>query len=97
MLNLIAQQDITVQSVQGHLQLTAKNGITLASGGGYIRITPSGEIQIHGPGLVSIKGRHRVEGPQGQAFELPELPGSVCEACIRAARAISHPLSGREA
>jgi type VI secretion system secreted protein VgrG len=97
LLNLIAQQDITVQSVQGHLQLTAKNGITLASGGGYIRITPSGEIQIHGPGLVSIKGRHRVEGPQGQAFALPELPGSVCEACIRAARAISHPLSGREA
>jgi type VI secretion system secreted protein VgrG len=86
LLNLIAQQDITVQSVQGHLQLTAKNGITLASGGGYIRITPSGEIQIHGPGLVSIKGRHRVEGPQGQAFALPELPGSVCRECqIKAA------------
>ena len=30
-LNLIAQQDLTVQSVQGHLQLTAKNGITLGA------------------------------------------------------------------
>ena len=59
-LNLIAQQDITVQSSQGHLQLTAKNGITLGCGGAYIRITAQGEIQIHGPGLVSIKGQHRL-------------------------------------
>ena len=96
LLNLIAQQDITVQSVQGHLQLTAKNGITLASGGGYIRITPSGEIQIHGPGLVSIKGRHRIEGPQGQAIPLPALPGSVCETCLKNARAENQLVPSRK-
>ncbi len=49
-LSLTALKDITVQSTQGHLQLTAKNGITLGCGGAYIRLTPQGEIQIHGPG-----------------------------------------------
>jgi type VI secretion system secreted protein VgrG len=49
-LSLTALKDITVQSTQGHLQLTAKNGITLGCGGAYIRLTPQGEVQIHGPG-----------------------------------------------
>lgn len=39
-LSLTALKDITVQSTQGHLQLTAKNGITLGCGGAYIRLTP---------------------------------------------------------
>ncbi len=41
-LSLTALKDITVQSTQGHLQLTAKNGITLGCGGAYIRLTPQG-------------------------------------------------------
>lgn len=49
-LSLTALKDITVQSTQEHLQLTAKNGITLGCGGAYIRLTPQGEVQIHGPG-----------------------------------------------
>ncbi|MCY1413282.1 Rhs element Vgr protein [compost metagenome] len=85
-LNVIAQQDITVQSVQGHLQLTAKNGITLACGGGYIRITPSGAIDVHTPGRLNLKGRHVWEKPTSQDFPLPELPQSVCEECLKAAR-----------
>uniref|UniRef100_UPI00241348EE DUF2345 domain-containing protein n=1 Tax=Pseudomonas sp. RIT-To-2 TaxID=3462541 RepID=UPI00241348EE len=94
-LNLIAQQDITVQSVQGHLQLTAKNGITLGCGGAFIRITPQGEIQIHGPGLISIRGQHRFNGPDSEAFPLPELPGSVCRECLKRARAAAQALTFR--
>jgi type VI secretion system secreted protein VgrG len=86
-LNLIAQQDITVQSVQGHLQLTAKNGITLGCGGGYIRITPSGAIDIHSPGKLHSKGQHVWDDPAGQSFFLPELPTSVCEDCLKKAQA----------
>lgn len=97
LLNLIAQQDITVQSVQGHLQLTAKNGITLACGGGYIRITPDGAIDIHSPGKLNLKGRHVWEKPISQSFPLPELPQSVCEECLKAARKAAEGavLSGR--
>ena len=86
-LKLIAQQDITLQSVQGHLQLTAKNGITLACGGGYIRITPGGEIQLHSTGLLDMHGKHRLNAPGGAEFPLPVLPGSVCKECLKRARA----------
>jgi len=86
LLNLIAQQDITLQSVQGHLQLTAKNGITLACGGGFIRITASGTIDIHTPGKLNLKGQHVWEMPAGQSFTLPELPKSVCIECLEKAR-----------
>ncbi|MHC8318616.1 type VI secretion system Vgr family protein [Pseudomonas sp. LB3P31] len=87
LLNLIAQQDITMQSVQGHLQLTAKNGITLGCGGAYIRITAQGEIQIHGPNLICVKGQYKQSPPAGGNFPLPELPGSVCKECLKKAQA----------
>ncbi len=82
-LSLTALKDITVQSTQGHLQLTAKNGITLGCGGAYIRLTPQGEIQIHGPGVISLKGQHDLQGPVSEEFPLPELPASVCKECLK--------------
>ncbi|MDY7533739.1 type VI secretion system tip protein VgrG [Pseudomonas sp. Bout1] len=85
-LKLIAQQDITAQSVQGHLQLTAKNGITLACGGGYIRITPAGAIDIHTPGKINLKGQHVWETTASQSFPMPELPQSVCKECLKIAQ-----------
>ncbi|XXE96574.1 type VI secretion system tip protein VgrG [Pseudomonas sp. D1-2] len=96
-LGMKAQQDITVQSVQGHVQVTAKNGLTLACGGGFIRITAEGEIQIHSPGLVSIKGKHRLDRPGGETFPLPELPGSVCKECLKRARAVAQGFMPRGA
>ena len=87
LLNLIAQQDITLQSVQGQLHLTAKKGITLGCGGGYLRINPSGAIDIHTPGKLHLKGQHVWEQPAGQSFPLRELPESVCEDCLKRAHA----------
>ncbi|NWE43521.1 DUF2345 domain-containing protein, partial [Pseudomonas yamanorum] len=95
-MKLIAQQDITVQSIQGHLQLTAKNGITLACGGGYLRITPEGAIDIHSPGKLNLKGQHVWEKPAGQRFAMPELPTSVCEECLVRARQTAGGLLKRE-
>lgn len=97
LLNLIAQQDITVQSVEGHIQLTAKKGVTLGCGGGYIRITDQGEIQIHSPGLISLKGKHRFNPPAGETFALPELPGTVCKECLKRAQAAAQGFVLREA
>ncbi len=85
-LSLTALKDITVQSTQGHLQLTAKNGITLGCGGAYIRLTPQGEVQIHGPGVISLKGQHDLQGPVSEEFPLPELPASVCKECLKKPR-----------
>jgi len=73
-LSLTSLKDISIQSTQGHLQLTAKNGITIGCGGAYIRLTPQGEIEVHGPGLISLKGQHNLQGPASLDFPLPEMP-----------------------
>ncbi|MEE3663628.1 type VI secretion system Vgr family protein, partial [Brenneria sp. g21c3] len=86
-MDAIALQDITVNSTQGHIQITAKQGITLACGGAYIRLSPKGEIEIHGPSQLSLKGRHKMDAPSGADFPLPELPASVCEDCLKKAQA----------
>lgn len=96
-LSLTALKDITVQSTQGHLQLTAKNGITLGCGGAYIRLTPQGEVQIHGPGVISLKGQHDLQGPVSEAFPLPELPASVCKECLKKAQALAQGFVPQEA
>ncbi|EML1935352.1 type VI secretion system tip protein VgrG [Providencia stuartii] len=84
-LDAIALKDITVQSTQGHIQVTAKNGITLGCGGGYIHIAPDGQIEIHSPSRISLKGQHVWDGPQGKDFPLPDLPQSVCKECLQKA------------
>ncbi|VGH94975.1 type IV secretion protein Rhs [Klebsiella pneumoniae] len=96
-LSLTALKDITVQPTQGHLQLTAKNGITLGCGGAYIRLTPQGEVQIHGPGVISLKGQHDLQGPVSEEFPLPELPASVCKECLKKAQALAQGFVPREA
>jgi len=95
-LSLTSLKDITVQSTQGHLQLTAKNGITIGCGGAYIRLTPEGEVEIHGPGKLSLKGRHDLQGPASQDFPLPELPASVCKDCLKKAQEIAQGFVPRE-
>ncbi|MCS3407147.1 type VI secretion system Vgr family protein [Serratia sp. AKBS12] len=96
-LSLTSLKDVTVQSTQGHLQLTAKNGITLGCGGAYIRLTPQGEVHIHGPGLISLKGLHDLQGPASEDFPLPELPASVCKECLKKARELAQGFVPREA
>ncbi|MBV7545609.1 type VI secretion system tip protein VgrG [Pseudomonas sp. PDM26] len=97
LMNLIAQHDITMQSVQGHLQLTARNGITLGSGEGCIRITPQGRIQFISPEVIDFYGRCIFGPPAGEAFPLPELPGSVCKECLKKAQANAQGFVLREA
>jgi type VI secretion system secreted protein VgrG len=96
-LSLTSRKDVTVQSTQGHLQLTAKNGITLACGGAYIKLTPQGEINVHGPGLLSLKGQHKLQGPASEDYSLPELPSSVCKECLKKAQRLAQGFVPREA
>ncbi|MCS2164179.1 type VI secretion system Vgr family protein [Scandinavium manionii] len=96
-LSLTSLKDVTVQSTQGHLQLTAKNGITLACGGAYIKLTPQGEINVHGPGLLSLKGQHKLQGPASEDYPLPELPSSVCKECLKKAQRLAQGFVPREA
>jgi type VI secretion system secreted protein VgrG len=54
--------------------MAGKSEILLTSGGAYIRIK-DGNIEIHAPGTVDVKGAQRVfAGPVSQDYPLPQLP-----------------------
>jgi type VI secretion system secreted protein VgrG len=62
-IELTAQKGVTLISATDIVTVTAKKGILLTSGGAYIRIA-DGNIQIHAPGTVDVKGAsHDFSGP----------------------------------
>ncbi|WP_310696433.1 DUF2345 domain-containing protein, partial [Burkholderia multivorans] len=58
-----AQKTVKVVSATDRIEIAADQGILLTSGGGYIRIQ-GGNIEIHTPGAVDVKGAsHTFAGP----------------------------------
>ncbi|MFQ3790409.1 DUF2345 domain-containing protein, partial [Halomonas sp. A29] len=73
-MELTAEKDVTITATKGKVHLNAANGVLLASGGGYIRIK-GGDIEIHGPGKIDVKGaQHAFAGPTSMSPPLPNLP-----------------------
>ena len=61
-MELTADRDITITSCKGKVMISAKQDILLTSGGGYIKLA-GGNIDIHCPGTVSVKGaEHGLSG-----------------------------------
>jgi type VI secretion system secreted protein VgrG len=78
---LTAQKDLKITSTEGRVEINAANGILLASGGGYIRIE-GGDVQVHGPGTIDVKGaQHAFGGPASMESDLPELPRGELADC----------------
>ncbi|PQV47493.1 type VI secretion system Vgr family protein [Paraburkholderia sp. BL21I4N1] len=62
-IEITAQKTMKVLSSTGRIEIASAAGILLTSGGGYIRIK-DGNIEIHTPGSVDIKGaEHTFAGP----------------------------------
>ncbi|GJH07360.1 type VI secretion system tip protein VgrG [Caballeronia novacaledonica] len=75
-LDLTAKQALRVLSTDANVDVAAKKEIVLSSGGAYIRIK-DGDIEIHAPGKIDIKGAQRsFTGPTGRNYALPKLPDS---------------------
>ncbi|WP_321849704.1 type VI secretion system Vgr family protein [Burkholderia diffusa] len=73
-IELTAQKSVKVQSTTAKVEVAADQEIFLTSGGAYIRIA-NGDIQIHAPGKIDIKGAsHSLDGPTAQGYVLPSLP-----------------------
>ncbi|WP_189446284.1 DUF2345 domain-containing protein, partial [Salinicola rhizosphaerae] len=78
-LEAIARRDLSVTSSEDKIDLAAAEEILLVSGGAYVRIK-GGDIQLHAPGKVTVKGATQsFGGPASQGVELPELPEGECE------------------
>ena len=78
---LTAKQDLHISSTNGKVQIDASTGILLSSGGGYIQIE-GGNIMIHAPGSIDIKGaQHVFDGPASMNVTSTELPTGEPKAC----------------
>ncbi|MEN2427347.1 type VI secretion system Vgr family protein [Chromobacterium vaccinii] len=74
MMEITADQDVTITSCKERVVVNAKQEILVTAGGGYIRIA-GGNIEVHCPGTVSVKGAsHDLSGPASMNPPLPTLP-----------------------
>ena len=70
-IELTAQKTLQLVSATEAIQAIAKQEILLTAGGGYIRMS-GGNIEIHVPGLVDIKGtQHSFSGPTRMDEQFP--------------------------
>jgi len=76
-MELTADKDVTVTSCKDRITIAAKEEILLNVGGGaYIRMR-GGNIDVHCPGTVSVKGaEHVVSGGASMKFDLPKIIGA---------------------
>lgn len=73
-IEVTAQKSVKLISATGNIEAAAQQEILLTSGGAYIRIK-GGNIEIHAPGMIDIKGgQHQFSGPTQQSYPLQSLP-----------------------
>ena len=76
-IELTAQKTVKVLSATENIEAAAKQEILLTSGGAYIRIK-DGNIEIHAPGKIDIKGaQHSFAGPTQMPYAYPDFPQSL--------------------
>jgi type VI secretion system secreted protein VgrG len=82
-MELTAEKNLKITSTEGWVKINAANGILLGSGGGYIRIE-GGNVDVHGPGKIDVKGvQHAFGGPTSLDAPMPELPEGENVLCPR--------------
>uniref|UniRef100_UPI0025F87436 DUF2345 domain-containing protein n=1 Tax=Iodobacter sp. TaxID=1915058 RepID=UPI0025F87436 len=88
------QEDLKITACKESLHIVAKDEILLTAGGGYIRLK-GGNIDIHCPGTVTVKGaNHDVSGPAQMNPPLPQFPESICKECLLLALKSASPFVG---
>ncbi|RQO68261.1 type VI secretion system tip protein VgrG, partial [Aquitalea sp. FJL05] len=95
-MEITADKDVTITSCKERITIAAKEEILLTSGGGYIRLK-GGNIEVHCPGTVSIKGAsHNLSGPDSMNIPMPVFPGKqFCLQCMLNALKFGLPLAGQ--
>ncbi|AJK47192.1 type VI secretion system Vgr family protein [Burkholderia plantarii] len=80
-IEMTAQKGVKIVSSTERIEIAADQGILLTSGGAYIRIA-GGNIEIHAPGRIDVKGAsHVFAGPASMGYPLPsprpDQPGQL--------------------
>nr|WP_235616159.1 DUF2345 domain-containing protein [Burkholderia thailandensis] len=81
-LDLIGQKTVRLVSATERIEIAADKEILITSGQAYIRLK-GGDIQIHAPGKIDIKGSlHNFSGPASMPYPMPTQPDAVCVPCM---------------
>ena len=73
-MHMLSQQDFTLTSTDSKLNISAKQGIQLACGGGGIRINADGSVEIFSPTGVDIKAPNfAYKGPESVQIQMPNF------------------------
>ncbi|RXV72279.1 type VI secretion system tip protein VgrG [Burkholderia stabilis] len=93
-IEVTAQKAVKVVSSTDRIEIAAEQGILLTSGGAYIRIK-DGNVEVHAPGKVDIKGAsHTFAGPASMAYPLPAMPTSTHAAALQYQYHDNEPVQG---
>ncbi|WP_080425245.1 type VI secretion system Vgr family protein [Burkholderia ubonensis] len=73
-IDVAAQKSVKLLSSTERVEVAGATEILLTSGGAYIRLK-DGNIEIHAPGKIDVKGaQHSFAGPASASYDLPALP-----------------------
>ncbi|MFL9869517.1 type VI secretion system Vgr family protein [Paraburkholderia fungorum] len=93
-IELTAQKTLRLLSATEKIEAAANQEILLTSGGAYIRIA-GGNIEIHAPGNIDIKGsQHSFNGPASITYPLPALPTSKYDTAMQYLYHDDEPVQG---
>ncbi|NIE84210.1 MULTISPECIES: type VI secretion system Vgr family protein [unclassified Burkholderia] len=93
-IEVTAQKTVKVLSATERIEVAAQQEILLTSGGAYIRIK-GGNIEIHAPGKIDVKGaQHAFSGPTRMDYPLPQLPTSSHAAAMQYLYHDNEPVQG---
>jgi type VI secretion system secreted protein VgrG len=82
-IEITGDKDLKVTACKESITVVAKDEILVTAGGGYIRLK-GGNIEIHCPGAVTVKGaNHDMSGPASMNVRLPAFNPPVCRQCMR--------------
>ncbi|STQ91714.1 Uncharacterized protein conserved in bacteria [Iodobacter fluviatilis] len=75
-IEITGDKNVKITACKESITVVAQDEILMTAGGAYIRIK-GGNIEIHCPGKVSIKGaNHEISGPASLKLALPNMPKS---------------------
>jgi type VI secretion system secreted protein VgrG len=93
-IELHAQKAVKIVSATDAIEIASEREILLTSGGAYIRIK-GGNIDIHAPGSVDVKGsKRRFSGPARVDYRLSALPTSKYNAALQYLYHDDEPIQG---
>ncbi|WP_027783756.1 MULTISPECIES: type VI secretion system Vgr family protein [Burkholderia] len=82
-IEITAQKTVKVLSATENIEVAAQQEILLTSGGAYIRLK-GGDIEIHAPGKIDVKGgQHAFSGPTRIDYPLSPVPTSRGAAALQ--------------